>query len=89
MKVPLGTKNFEIMTNHVHDIFQVEESEIVEAFYLLISRLKILIEPSCATSLAAIIKNKEVFKGKSVCIILTGGNVDLDDTKKSFGHLID
>ena len=47
--------------------------------------LKILIEPSCATTLAAIIKNKEFFKDKYVGVILTGGNVDLEDTKKSFG----
>ena len=39
--------------------------------------MKIIIEPSCAVPLAAIIKNKEIFKNKAVGIIITGGNVDL------------
>ncbi len=51
--------------------------------------MKILIEPSCATPLAAIIKNKEKYKNKTVVVILTGGNVDIYDTKSSFGKFID
>lgn len=39
--------------------------------------MKIIVEPSSATTLAAVIKNKELFIGKNVCIIITGGNVDL------------
>jgi threonine dehydratase len=39
--------------------------------------LKIIIEPSCAVPLAALIKNKELFKSQQVGIILSGGNVDL------------
>jgi threonine dehydratase len=34
--------------------------------------MKIIVEPSCATPLAAVLKNKEFFKGKNVAIILTG-----------------
>jgi len=40
-------------------------------------RMKIIIEPSCAISLAAIIKNREMFEGKKVGLIMSGGNVDL------------
>jgi threonine dehydratase len=43
--------------------------------------MKIIIEPSCATPLAAVIKNKEMYKNKTVVIILSGGNVDIKDTK--------
>jgi threonine dehydratase len=35
-------------------------------------------EPSCAVPLATILKNKEMFAGKRVGVIVTGGNVDLD-----------
>ena len=54
-----------------------------------------MIEPSCATPLAVVLKNKEYFKGKNEAIILTGwiiiigGNVDIRDTKKSFGSLLE
>lgn len=44
--------------------------------------LKIICETSCAIALAVILKNKEFFKEKNVCIFLTGGNIDMTDTKK-------
>ena len=40
--------------------------------------LKFIVEPSCSISLAAIIKNKDKFSGKNVGLILSGGNVDLN-----------
>ena len=40
--------------------------------------MKIVIEPSSATVVAAVIKNKERFKNKNVCCIISGGNVELD-----------
>jgi threonine dehydratase len=46
---------------------------------LIYERLKIVIEPSCAVPFAALLKNKEQFKGKKVGIILTGGNVDVEN----------
>ena len=54
------------------------EDEIVEAMKLIWKRMKIVIEPSSAVPLATILKNPEVFKGKRVGVIITGGNVDLD-----------
>jgi len=44
---------------------------------LIWERMKIIIEPSCAVPVAAILKNKEVFAGKKIGVIVTGGNVDL------------
>ena len=41
-------------------------------------RLKIICEPSCAPSLAAVLKNKKFFNNKKVGIIVSGGNVDLN-----------
>ncbi|WP_420388535.1 threonine ammonia-lyase [Roseivirga sp.] len=73
----MGDKNFEIIKALVKDIFLVNDKEIVEAMRIIWERMKIVIEPSCAVPFAAILKNKEVFQGKKVGVILTGGNVDL------------
>jgi threonine dehydratase len=45
--------------------------------HLLWERMKIIIEPSCAVPFAALLREKDFFKGKKVGIILSGGNVDL------------
>lgn len=74
----LGELNFEIIKNEVSAIFQVSEDEIIQAMRLIWERMKIIIEPSCAVPLSAMIRNKELFKDKKVGLILSGGNVDLD-----------
>lgn len=73
----MGEKNFEIIKELVKEVFPVNDDEIVEAMRLIWERMKIIIEPSCAVPVAAILKNKEVFAGKKVGVILTGGNVDV------------
>jgi threonine dehydratase len=73
----LGDKTLEIIRMYVKDIIVVGEDEIIAAMRLIWERLKIVIEPSCAVPLAALLKQKERFAGKKVGIILTGGNVDL------------
>ncbi|PWL29867.1 pyridoxal-phosphate dependent enzyme [uncultured Roseivirga sp.] len=73
----MGDKNFEIIKELVKDIFLVTDEEIVAAMRIIWERMKIVIEPSCAVPFAAISKNKGVFAGKKVGVILTGGNVDL------------
>jgi threonine dehydratase len=50
-------------------------------------RMKIIVEPSCAVPLAALLKRKESFSGKKVGIILSGGNVDLARAFKLFSEL--
>ncbi|MFC0261950.1 pyridoxal-phosphate dependent enzyme [Fontibacter flavus] len=73
----LGNINFAIIMDYVDDILTVSDEEIIEAMRLIYERMKIVIEPSCAVPLAALLKNKERFKGQKVGIILSGGNVDL------------
>lgn len=73
----LGKINFEIIMQHVDDILTVNDTEIIQAMRLIYERMKIVIEPSCAVPLAALLKNKERFAGQKVGIILSGGNVDL------------
>lgn len=73
----LGVLNFEIIQEYVSDILTVSDLEIIEAMRLIYERMKIIVEPSCAVPLAALLKNKERFNGNKVGIILSGGNVDL------------
>ncbi|MCE7063642.1 threonine/serine dehydratase [Dyadobacter sp. CY326] len=73
----LGDKTFPIIKQHVTDILTVSDEEIVQAMRFLWERMKLVVEPSGAVSLAAFIKNKDQFSGKKVGVILTGGNVDL------------
>jgi threonine dehydratase len=81
----LGEKTFPIIQEYVADVITVSESEIISAMRLIWERLKIIIEPSCAVPLAAVLKRPDMFKGKRVAIILTGGNVDLEKVGKLFG----
>ncbi len=63
--------------NFVEEIFLVSETEILDAMYLTWQRMKIIIEPSAAVPLAAILKYPEYFQGLRVGVIITGGNVEL------------
>ena len=78
LKVPLKDLTWHFVKAHVSDIFRTSEQEIIDAMRLTWARMKIVIEPSCAVPLAAILRNPEVFRGKRVGVIITGGNVDLD-----------
>ena len=73
----LGKINFEIILEYVDDILMVDDKQIIAAMRLIMERMKIIIEPSCAVPLAALLANKERFAGKKVGIILSGGNVNL------------
>ena len=80
----LSERTLETIQAHVTDIILVSEDEIKAALRLVYERMKIIIEPSCAVPLAAVLKNADLFKGKKVGIILTGGNVDLSKFKDWF-----
>ncbi len=79
LRTNLGDKTFDILYRHLDDIFTVSEEAIVQAMRMVWERMKIIIEPSCAVPFAAVLQNPEIFSGKRVGIILSGGNVDLDD----------
>jgi threonine dehydratase len=74
----LGSLTFPIITEYVDDIVTVSEEGIISAMRLIWERMKILIEPSSAVPLAAIMENKLDVKDKRIGIILSGGNIDLD-----------
>lgn len=80
----LSDRTLTIIKAHVSDILLVSDDEIKAALRLVYERMKIIIEPSCAVPLAAVLKNPALFKGKKVGIILSGGNVDLSKFKDWF-----
>ena len=77
LKVSLRPRTWHFVSNYVKDILLATEDEIIDAMYLTWQRMKIVVEPSSCVPLATIIKNREIFAGKRVGVILTGGNVDL------------
>jgi threonine dehydratase len=79
LRTVLGVSNFEIIQSSVKDILLVSEDEIIDAMALLWTRLKQVVEPSSAVTLAAVLRNPDVFRGKRVGLMLTGGNVDIGD----------
>ena len=78
LKVPLKELTWHFVSQYVTDILTASEEEIVAAMKLTWKHMKIVMEPSCAVPLATILKNRDVFAGKRVGVIITGGNVDLD-----------
>lgn len=73
----LGFITFQVILNEVDQIITVSEENIIAAMRIIWERMKIIVEPSSAVPLAAILENKTVFSGKKTGIILSGGNVDL------------
>jgi threonine dehydratase len=79
LKTQLGDINFPIIQKFVSKIIRVEESEIIEAMRLIWERMKIIIEPSSAVAVAALLRNSSEFRKRKIGVILSGGNADLDN----------
>ncbi len=75
----LGEINFAVISQNVGDIITVSEESIIKAMRLVWERMKLIIEPSSAVPLAALLENKEAFKNQRIGIILSGGNIDLEN----------
>ncbi len=73
----LGKRNFRIVMDKVDEIVTVSEETIVLAMRMIWERMKIIIEPSSAVPLAAILEGKIEVRGMKTGIILSGGNLDL------------
>ena len=78
LKVPLKDLTWHFVKAYVTDILTASEEDIVDAMKLIWKRMKIVMEPSSAVPLATILKNPDIFAGKRVGVVITGGNVDLD-----------
>lgn len=77
LRTYLGKNTFAIVTQHVSDILTVDEDAIMRAMYLVWERMKIIIEPSSAVAVAALLSHSDCFAGRRVGVILSGGNVDV------------
>ena len=86
LRTVLGPKVFDILQQHVERIVCVEEETIVKAMRLIWQHLKIVVEPSSAVPLAAILEQPDLFAQQTIGIILSGGNVDLD--RLPFGQAV-
>jgi threonine dehydratase len=75
----LGELTFAVIINKVDEIITVSESSIIQAMRMIWERMKIIVEPSGAVPLAALVERKSSFRSKRIGIILSGGNADLDN----------
>ena len=74
----LSDRTFRILSERLQGIRTVSEESIVQAMRLLWERMKIVVEPSGAVPLAAVLEHPEDFAGHRIGLIISGGNVDLE-----------
>ncbi|WP_371803980.1 threonine/serine dehydratase [Candidatus Lokiarchaeum ossiferum] len=79
LRTNLCNRTFSIIRTNVEKIITVSESEIIHAMQFIWERMKIIIEPSSATPLAALLSKKISVKNLKVGLIISGGNIDLTD----------
>jgi len=75
----LGELTFPIIRDHVEQIVTVSEQAIIKAMRLIWERTKLIIEPSAAVAVGLLLEKKIALSGLKAGIILSGGNVDLDN----------
>ena len=75
----LGSLTFKAIQMYVDDVVTVSEELIIYAMRLIWQRMKIIIEPSSAVPVAALLQYPELFRNHKVGIILSGGNVDFNN----------
>lgn len=72
----LGNLNWPIIKNGIKDIVEVSEENIVEALRMYFNLANLKCEPTGALGLGAILEQPDKFKGKKICLVVSGGNVD-------------
>ncbi|MBI1807225.1 MAG: threonine ammonia-lyase [Ignavibacteria bacterium] len=77
----VGMLNFEIIQKYVDNIITIKDDDIYPMMKFFLERMKILVEPTGAVAPAAVMKNALDIRGKKVCAIISGGNVDPDFLK--------
>jgi threonine dehydratase len=84
LRASIGERNWALISRHVDEVVRIGEAEIVAAMRLAWERLKIVIEPSSAVPLAAILHGQVPVAARRVGVIFSGGNLDLDDLPAIF-----
>ena len=77
LRTSLGTLTFPIIKKYVKEIITVSDEVIIKAMRMIWERMKLVVEPSAAITLGAIMTKPQIFRKKRIGIILSGGNVDL------------
>lgn len=78
LRAAVGETNFAVLLGHGVSVTTVTDAECVAAMRLIWTHLKMIVEVSSATVLAAVLKQPGLFAGKRVGLVLSGGNVDFD-----------
>ena len=78
LRALIGPVNFALLTKYGVAVLPVADSETIAAMRMIFERMKLVVEPSSAIALAAVLKHREHFAGRRVGVILSGGNVDID-----------
>ena len=79
LRASIGKLNFELLRRYVDDVVVVSEAQIIAAMRIVLQDFKLLIEPSSAVPVAAALAGKLGREGQRLGIIISGGNVDLDE----------
>ncbi|KFG98349.1 serine dehydratase [Burkholderia paludis] len=75
----LGQLTFAIIRRDVDDILTATDAELVDCMRFFATRMKIVVEPTGCLSFAAVRRMKDALRGKRVGIVISGGNVDLEN----------
>ena len=78
LRAIVGVLNFKIIQDNVDRVLTVSETGIADAMALVWCHFRMLVEPSSATVIAAVMEHRDVFEGRRVGAIISGGNVDLE-----------
>lgn len=78
LRTALSDLTFSIIREHVENIITAREESIIGAMRLIWERMKLVVEPSAAVPLGALLEGSLEVKGKRIGMVLSGGNVDLD-----------
>ena len=74
----LGELTWDILKDHIEAIYRVTDDEVIDSMKIILEEMKIMIEPSCATAVAAVLSSEfKALEGlERVGVILTGGNIE-------------
>jgi threonine dehydratase len=75
LRAIVGVRNFHVISTRVNRVLTVSDDDLRKAMILFWTKLKILIEPSSATVIAAVRNHPEIFAGREVGVLISGGNI--------------
>ena len=78
----VGKINWEIISTGLRRIVEVPEEKIAEGVRVLFSRANLKVEPTGALAIGAMLTQPDIFAGKRVCCVISGGNVDVETYRK-------